>query len=205
MSGRARGCGWGAWTKRAITTASIRSVLARLPSAWAKARTWAGLTTATGSLAAANPAATTVSNPPVASTATTRGACGRSRRINSSMPSAVRGTWNASPAGSTCTSRQALDTSTPTKLSIVSRPCKTGLAGRPKRLSGLNGTADGCPRSPTDCHVLGNTGIPTATAPATLADTAQKELQGSRSQSRGGSDRGAELCRGVSGARVAVS
>src|SRR3981081_2028068 len=55
--------------KWAITAASIRSVLARLPSAWAKARTCAGLTTTTGRPAPARPAATTASKPPVAKTA----------------------------------------------------------------------------------------------------------------------------------------
>ena len=44
---------WWLAAKRAITAASMGSVLARLPSAWAKARTCAGLTTTTGSPAAA--------------------------------------------------------------------------------------------------------------------------------------------------------
>ena len=73
-SGRGRTAGLVASTKRAMTAASIGSVLARLPSAVAKARTWAGLTTATGRPALARPAATMVSKPPVASTATRAGA-----------------------------------------------------------------------------------------------------------------------------------
>ena len=61
--------GFAASAKWAITQASIGSVLARLPRACAKERTWAGFTTTTGSPAAARLAATTVSKPPVASTA----------------------------------------------------------------------------------------------------------------------------------------
>jgi len=74
-----------AWSpRRAITAASIRSVLARLPSAWAKARTCAGLTTTTGRPAPARPAATTASKPPVASIATIFGDKAPSRAMRSS-------------------------------------------------------------------------------------------------------------------------
>ena len=70
--------------------AGIGSVLARLPSAWAKARTWAGSTTTIGSPALARPAATTASKPPVASIATSFGDKALSRATRSSIPEAVR-------------------------------------------------------------------------------------------------------------------
>src|SRR5438045_8077456 len=76
--------------KWAITTASIGSVLARLPRALAEARTCAGLTTTTGRPAPARPAATTVSKPPVASIATSVGDRAFSRATRSSIPAAVR-------------------------------------------------------------------------------------------------------------------
>jgi hypothetical protein len=126
-----------AWANRAITAASIGSVFARLPSAWAKARTCAGLTTATGKPAAPRPAATTLSSPPVASTATIAGANGCSRSISSSIPAASRPTTNASPAGRTCTSNPAFATSIPTtQMSILSHPCLNGLRLRPRGVRG---------------------------------------------------------------------
>ena len=126
-----------AWANRAITAASIGSVFARLPSAWAKARTCAGLTTTTGSPAAPRPAATTLSRPPVASTATSAGASGRSRSISASMPAASRPTANAEPAGRTCTSNLDFATSIPTTtLSILSHPCLNGLRLRPQGVWG---------------------------------------------------------------------
>ena len=69
-----------------MTAASIGSVLARCPSALAKARTWAGLTTTTGKPAAASAAATTVSNPPVASSATDVGSDLRKRATSTLEP-----------------------------------------------------------------------------------------------------------------------
>src|SRR3954462_15229050 len=42
-SGRGRTSGFMSWPKRAIMAASIGSVLARVPAAWAKWRIWAGL------------------------------------------------------------------------------------------------------------------------------------------------------------------
>ena len=74
--GRGRGSGRTASAKWAITSASSRSVLASRPVARAKARTWAGLTTASGSPAPAIPAATVISKPPVASITISAGASG---------------------------------------------------------------------------------------------------------------------------------
>ncbi len=66
-SGSGRIVGLVASRKRAMRAASMASVLARWPMATAKARTWPGLTSATGRPAAMRPAETTVSKPPEAS------------------------------------------------------------------------------------------------------------------------------------------
>jgi hypothetical protein len=99
-----------------MTSASIGSVLARLPTARAKALTCAGLTTTTGRPAAHRLAATTVSKPPVASTATVFGESGLSRPTRASSPAASRDTANASLLGRTCTSSRSFDTSIPTTM-----------------------------------------------------------------------------------------
>src|SRR5215212_7950705 len=140
-SGRGRVGGLTRSAKRAITSASSVSVLARRPIALAKARIWRGLTTQSGSPAPARAAATVASKPPVASR-TTR-ATGKSLRrpARRSSPFASRGTQKASPGGLRWTSRRSLDTSMPTKTaegSSMTLPCECGL--RPKRLSGF-GTA----------------------------------------------------------------
>ena len=64
------------------------------------------------------------------------------------LPADDRGTENASPVGSTATSRLSFDTSIPTfKASISSRPSSIGLIRRrrPARLFGFDGTTEGCP------------------------------------------------------------
>src|SRR3954452_5185718 len=63
-SGRGRAGGRTASAKRAIASASRRSVFASRPAARAKARTWRGLTTATGRAAAARGAVGGASHPP---------------------------------------------------------------------------------------------------------------------------------------------
>ena len=127
--------------------ASIGSVWARLPSACAKWRTCAGLSTTTGSPAAPSAAATTVSYPPVASTPIHRGAIPPSRTTSSSRPAASRLTRQSSPpfdersGGATCTSSQSFDTSIPIQhMIIVSQPCTNGLVW-PKRLFGFDNRA----------------------------------------------------------------
>ena len=85
-SASGRKSGLVASTKRAIMLASIGSVFARRPSAWAKWRTCAGLTTTTGSEAPASAAATTVSKPPVASTAIRSGPSVPMRSTSSVRP-----------------------------------------------------------------------------------------------------------------------
>src|SRR3954454_19228672 len=73
-SGKGRTSGRPASAKRAIALASRRSVLASRPAARAKARTWRGLTTATGRAAAARAAARRTSRPPGAPSKTSAGA-----------------------------------------------------------------------------------------------------------------------------------
>jgi hypothetical protein len=77
------------------------------------------LTTTTGRSAPANPAATIVSKPPVASTATSIGGRACSRAINSSIPAPLRPTAKLSPPGHTATSSRFFDTSMPTKTASI--------------------------------------------------------------------------------------
>ena len=121
----------------------------RVAERLAKARTWAGLTTTTGRPAPARPAATTVSNPPVASTATARARAVFSRSINSSKPAPLRLTQS---------SRRRAVHAHPDDLSKrrcrhKSRPsdpilAQAGFAERPKRLFGFDGTASEDPALP---------------------------------------------------------
>ena len=164
---------------RAITAASIGSLLARLPGARAKARTWAGLTTMTGNPAPASAAATTLSNPPVASTAIAAGASPASLSFSAARPSPLRATAKASPDGATGTSSRSFDTSMPTNTaSIPSRPCLSGLASRPRRLFGFDGTAGEAARSPTGSDTLRAFGLSPATAPEIIPDAGDPKLQG---------------------------
>src|SRR5208282_2980906 len=57
-------------------------------------------------------------------------------------------------------------------------PCASGLAVRPKRLFGFDGTAGENPRSPTGLASLGGFGLSPATAPVTLTRAVIRELQG---------------------------
>ncbi len=76
LSGRRRTGGLTASANCASTWASIVSVLASLPVARAKLRTWRGLTNDTGSPASSSSLASSVSNPPVASSTTPEGSRG---------------------------------------------------------------------------------------------------------------------------------
>ncbi|MEH2581386.1 hypothetical protein V1281_003281 [Nitrobacteraceae bacterium AZCC 2161] len=64
--------------------------------------------------APANPAATTVSKPPVASIATNIGHRAFNLSISSSIPAPLRPTAKLSPPGLTATSSRSFDTSMPT-------------------------------------------------------------------------------------------
>ena len=172
LSGNGRVSGLVASAKRAMTAASIGSVLARCPSALAKDEICAGLTTTIGSPAAAKAAAATVSKPPVASNATICGAICRNRVARRSNPAASRSTTNASPLGQTATSRRSFDTSIPTVImSMATRPCLIGLrTRRPRRLFGFDGTTSGAPSSPTAFkHDPGAVRLPPVTATSLLS------------------------------------
>src|SRR5580704_10592904 len=160
LSGNGRVSGLFASAKRAMTAASIGSVLARCPSALAKDRICAGLTTTIGSPAAAN--------------ATICGAICRNRVARRSNPAASRSTTNASLLGQTATSRRSFDTSIPTVImSIATRPCLIGLrARRPRRPFGFDGTTSGAPSSPTAFkHDPGAVGLPPVTATSLLSES----------------------------------
>jgi hypothetical protein len=114
LVGQGRTGGRTASAKRAITAASRRSVLASRPVARAKARTWRGLTTATGRPAAARAAAGRTSIPPVASSTTSAGASAARRSTSAATP---RSSWSIvkrSPEGRRWMSRLCLATSMPT-------------------------------------------------------------------------------------------
>ena len=73
-----------------------------------------------------------------------------SRFFSSASPVSVLATTNRSPDGRTATSSLSLAMSIPTiTASIRSHPCASGLALRPKRLFGFDGTADEDPRFST--------------------------------------------------------
>ena len=179
-SGSGRGSRFVASAKCAMTPASIGSVLALWPSALAKARTCAGLTTAPGNPAAPRAATTTVSKPPVASNATICGESLRSRATSCSIPAALRLTANASPLGRTATSRRSFETSIPTMiLSMSTRPCLNELrALRPRRLFGFCGLTGGVLRSPTVFNDPGRNELPPVTAIPALSDSRESKLQG---------------------------
>src|SRR6185437_4150255 len=140
----------------------------------------AGLTTITGRPAPLRLAATTLSKPPVASTATAPGHSGTRRPFNASRPSASRATTKLSPDGCTCTSSRSFDTSIPTTVaSIFTPPCAIGLRfERPKRLFGFDGTTDGAPCFPRSLATKGDLGFPSATADRTIPDPPRFKLQG---------------------------
>jgi hypothetical protein len=154
-SGRIVGCV--AWANRAITAASIGSVFARLPSAWAKARTCAGLTTTTGKprgpqagrhhALEARP-----SPPPQPSPAPTVAAARSARR---SPPHRGPPRTPRRPAAHARPARPSPRRSRPRQMSILSHPCLNGLRLRPWRLFGFDGTAAGDPGSPTGSDTLG--------------------------------------------------
>ena len=84
--GNGRGSTSAAWPKCAITSASIRSVLASLPRERAKSRTWRGFTTAIGKPEAPKAAAIRRSYPPDASIITRRGRSCCRRRVSVATP-----------------------------------------------------------------------------------------------------------------------
>jgi hypothetical protein len=96
--------------------ASIRSVLASCPVAFAKSRTCRGLTTTTGNASAARAATQRSSYPPVASRTMSSGASTRSRSTSVRTPRSSFATVHRSPLGLTATTNSALATSMPTSI-----------------------------------------------------------------------------------------
>ena len=166
-----------------MTSASIRSGLANRPVARAKSRIWRGLTTTTGRPAPANPAATTCSNPPVASSTTRPGSSCPTRSARLLTPSASRATLKASPAGRTNPSNRSLLTSMPTNTSrSMALPCKCGLGT--EQLFGQLGAGGGESSSPTGFLALGSVDLPPTSLAQTLREPALlAEIQGKRSVS----------------------
>src|SRR4051794_5000966 len=114
-SGKGRAGGRTASAKRAIVSASRRSVFASRPVARAKARPRRG-SAATGSPAAARAAARPTSRPPVASSTTSVGARAARRSTSAAIPSSSWSIVKLSPEGREWTSSRCLETSMPTKV-----------------------------------------------------------------------------------------
>ena len=127
-SARGRTAGRTASAKWASTWASMASVLANLPVALAKSRTWRGLTATTGSPALPRTPRTGNSNPPVASSTINVGRKARSWTSSSAMPAVWLSTCHCSPAGRTATSRLARATSMPMKISAAISPPDSQIA-----------------------------------------------------------------------------
>src|ERR1700677_806664 len=179
-SGRGRTSGRMRSAKRAITSASSVSVLAKRPMALAKSRIWRGLTTQSGSPMPARAAATVASKPPVA-LRTTRATGSFFRRLTrSSSPLPSRETWNASLDGLRWMSRRPLETSIPAKTgrcSSMTLPCKCGLG--PERLSGC-GTAmmETAPSSVSGFRAPGGRGLASTFSLADLTSAGNADIQG---------------------------
>src|SRR4051812_3069277 len=62
-------------------------------------------------------------------------------------------------------------------MSMLPRPCATGLL-RPKRLFEVDGTTGGDPSSHCGLEARGGHGLPSATAPSIMPESARRELQG---------------------------
>ena len=113
-SGSGRTGGLIASANCANTWASMESVLASWPVACAKLRTWRGLINDTGSPANSSSPASSVSNPPVASSTTPDGSRGNSLSTIEAMPSGSLEYCLASSVGSIATSSCLAETSIPT-------------------------------------------------------------------------------------------
>ena len=112
--GRGLGSGLTPSAKRASTSASMASVLARRPRAFAKSRTCRGFTTDAAKPSSCSMRAARSSRPPVASSTTRSGRTRFSMDDSSPTPATRFENRNASPAGRTKTSSQSPDTSIPT-------------------------------------------------------------------------------------------
>lgn len=163
------------------------SVLARLPSARAKARTWAGLATTTGSVAAARAATTTVSKPPVASMAI------RSCRVRCLLHSqreqtvVVTGHMESSHRGRSHRDVQAvsgdIDTDVESVHPIPSSRKRASLSAAQATVRvRWNGGRGPC--SPMGLASLRGIGLPSATATGMTPDRGRAKLQGAVTSKR---------------------
>ena len=131
--------------KRAMMAASIGSVLARVPAAWARCGSgpdWRRR----GQPGRAEAAATTVSKPRVASTATSSGGSGGSRSMRSSMPCRLADHKRFPPRRDVNVEPILRDVD-PTRSSILPVLAQAGSL-RPKRLFGFDGTTGGGSKLP---------------------------------------------------------
>src|SRR5690606_2647535 len=101
-----------------------------------------------------------------------------SRSTSACTPASSLPTAKLSPRGCTCTSSRALLTSIPTVISISSPPCLNGLALRPRRLFGIDGSMRGAPCSLPGFDAPGGAELPRITAAPSLPDVADFKLQG---------------------------
>ena len=136
------------------TLASMRSVLASIPLALAKSRTWRGLTTTTGNLLANKALTRPASYRPVASTTIKFGFSDGSEETTWLNPSLSFVVCHTSAADESATSSDALDTSIPTtrKDSICinfNSPALQNAGFEPWQLFGLEENGRNDPSSPT--------------------------------------------------------
>src|SRR6476619_4824983 len=80
-------------------------------------------------------------------------------------------------------------------MSMLPRPCATGLL-RPKRLFEVDGTTGGAPSSHCGLEARGGHGLPPATAPSIMPESAPRELQGGTADRRW-RGRGPSAARGI--------
>src|SRR5271163_1647669 len=93
-------------------------------------------------------------------------------------------------------SSRSFATSIPIKhVSMCTRPCKCGLALRPKRLFGFNGLTDGAPSSATVFIDLDAIGLPSAPATPTLRRRRDFDIQGRRGCAEGAEEEIARVAR----------
>src|SRR4051812_12532815 len=83
-------------------------------------------------------------------------------------------------------------------MSMLPRPCATGLL-RPKRLFEVDGTTGGAPSSHCGLEARGGHGLPPATAPSIMPESARGELQGGPPEAVEGAGPGALSRRRIAG------
>ena len=141
------------WPNLARTLASMGSVLARIPTPFAKSRTWRGLAIATRCPRSSNSAMTSRSYPPEPSRVIKQVPDVGNKPRSFLIPSRSLTTRNGLASGAKAISKASLETSIPTNVKSfmnMSLPCQSGLerafgTTRCKRLFGFD--SRGRPRS----------------------------------------------------------